>query len=374
MHRIVSRAALRVYVRRERRDCENGSAMRTAAIACEPWVTAAVLVQLLESAALPPEAAQSIRRAMADEGVTLAHLIRDALPVPLRWLAPPGSGLTAERAACIGYAAGREVRPTTFPPLSLSLISASTVAEVVRLLDYLPVVTNALHAEVTHLEPTVDIRFSPRARDPVLDAFVAFYFAAAFPRLLSLLAVRPLTLNVALAAPRPRGLPDDPCNPMPRFDAARHRLWLPASELTIECRFADHSTHRAQLAALAATRMPTDPLIEQLRELLYQRPQRVSVEAAAAALGMSVATLKRRLRAGGTAFRTLREAVSRERAIRLLGDPTVSIETVADALGYSEPANFAHAFKRWTGLAPGVFRRRLVGRAAVARAVRDAVP
>ena len=74
-------------------------------------------------------------------------------------------------------------------------------------------------------------------------------------------------------------------------------------------------------------------------------------------LGMSISTAKRRLDAEGTTFRKLREAVLRERAIVRLLDPSLPVSQIAIDLGYSDLANFSHAFKRWTGQSPVPFRR-----------------
>jgi AraC-like DNA-binding protein len=37
----------------------------------------------------------------------------------------------------------------------------------------------------------------------------------------------------------------------------------------------------------------------------------------------------------------------------------LTIEDIADSLGFSEAANFRHAFHRWTGRTPQEFRRTL---------------
>ena len=74
-------------------------------------------------------------------------------------------------------------------------------------------------------------------------------------------------------------------------------------------------------------------------------------------LGMSPRTLNRRLRAEGTWFRGILDAVRGERATALLRDPSVGIGEIAFVLGYSEPAAFHRSFKRWTGQTPLAFRR-----------------
>ena len=44
-------------------------------------------------------------------------------------------------------------------------------------------------------------------------------------------------------------------------------------------------------------------------------------------------------------------------AIKYLRDTELTIEEIADALGFSDAANFRHAFRRWTKGAPQEFRR-----------------
>lgn len=47
------------------------------------------------------------------------------------------------------------------------------------------------------------------------------------------------------------------------------------------------------------------------------------------------------------------------RAQELLRSTSMSVEQIADALGYDAPSSFFRAFKRTTGLTPGQFRQRL---------------
>lgn len=73
-------------------------------------------------------------------------------------------------------------------------------------------------------------------------------------------------------------------------------------------------------------------------------------------LAMSPSTLKRGLRHHGTTFIKLREETRLRDSLHLLGNTALPVERVAGLLGYSDPANFTRAFRRWTGCAPTCFR------------------
>ena len=76
-------------------------------------------------------------------------------------------------------------------------------------------------------------------------------------------------------------------------------------------------------------------------------------------LHVSERTLKRRLQAEGCSFQALLDEVRQRDAQRLLANPQLAIKQVADAVGYADPANFARAFGKWTGLSPKAWRDRL---------------
>ena len=84
-------------------------------------------------------------------------------------------------------------------------------------------------------------------------------------------------------------------------------------------------------------------------------------------LAMSARTLQRRLAAQGVSYRELVEDARKEAAGRHIGESVLSIAEVAYLVGYSEPAPFHRAFKRWYGMTPRVFRRRAAMRAVDAR-------
>lgn len=71
-------------------------------------------------------------------------------------------------------------------------------------------------------------------------------------------------------------------------------------------------------------------------------------------LGLSVATLRRRLALGGADFRSLRAAALNARAQNLLGGGR-GADDVAEALGFADARSFRRAFKAWNGVTPGRF-------------------
>lgn len=73
-------------------------------------------------------------------------------------------------------------------------------------------------------------------------------------------------------------------------------------------------------------------------------------------LGMSRQTLYRRLKAEGVTFEEILDAKRRQLAIRYLAIERYTVKVVAYRLGFSEPAAFSRAFKRWTGVSPSNFR------------------
>jgi AraC-like DNA-binding protein len=81
------------------------------------------------------------------------------------------------------------------------------------------------------------------------------------------------------------------------------------------------------------------------------------LELAAEVAGMSQRSFQRRLATAGLRFGRLVEEARFEAARRMLREPGVKIVEISAQLGYRDSANFTRAFRRWTGVAPQVFRR-----------------
>ncbi|MCO4772530.1 MAG: AraC family transcriptional regulator [Deltaproteobacteria bacterium] len=92
------------------------------------------------------------------------------------------------------------------------------------------------------------------------------------------------------------------------------------------------------------------------RVLLDTRVGFPSLEETARRLHVTPRTLHRRLVAEDSSFRMVLEDLRRRSAVDQLRFGDASIEEVAYILGYSDPANFRRAFRRWTGMPPSRYR------------------
>lgn len=87
-------------------------------------------------------------------------------------------------------------------------------------------------------------------------------------------------------------------------------------------------------------------------------PEAINLDNAADYFNTSSHTLRRKLKQEGFSFQEIKDTIRRDQAIYQLTRKTTSISEIADNLGFSEPAGFNRAFKKWTGLSPGAYRKQ----------------
>ena len=85
-----------------------------------------------------------------------------------------------------------------------------------------------------------------------------------------------------------------------------------------------------------------------------------SMDRVAALLGMHRRTLDRHLQRHEVSYGELLDSVLEEVASQLLRNTDLQVQHVAESLNYSSAANFATAFRRWTGSTPSQYRRSLL--------------
>ncbi|MEK9713187.1 MAG: AraC family transcriptional regulator, partial [Thalassolituus sp.] len=83
-----------------------------------------------------------------------------------------------------------------------------------------------------------------------------------------------------------------------------------------------------------------------------------TLESMAGKLGLSGATLRRRLREEGTSYQRLKDELRCMEACRLLETTELAVSDIAHATGFSETSTFHRAFSQWMEETPTSFRKR----------------
>lgn len=147
-----------------------------------------------------------------------------------------------------------------------------------------------------------------------------------------------------------------------RYGKGLHQLRFPAILLEKPLLLADETASRLareqcerELEALSS-----QPLVTRVRALLGEDMSTMpDLETVAGRCCMSARSLKRKLAEQGVSFSELVADLRHDEAVLLLAEGRLSIEQIAERLGYRDPANFTRAFKVWTGATPRQYRDRV---------------
>jgi AraC-like DNA-binding protein len=98
---------------------------------------------------------------------------------------------------------------------------------------------------------------------------------------------------------------------------------------------------------------------QEVRQILIRTMPsgRSSQDTVARRLHRSRSTLQRQLVSEGTSYRQILESTRQSLAEKYLRSNDFSQAEIAFMLGFTDQSNFARAFKRWTGMSPGEFRK-----------------
>lgn len=95
-------------------------------------------------------------------------------------------------------------------------------------------------------------------------------------------------------------------------------------------------------------------VVDQVRHFVATRA--LTLQQIAPLLGMSIATLQRRLREAGTSFRNVSREVRCEKLMSLLATD-IDLDDVAEELGLSERRSLWRTCQEWLGVSPSEYRR-----------------
>jgi methylphosphotriester-DNA--protein-cysteine methyltransferase len=97
---------------------------------------------------------------------------------------------------------------------------------------------------------------------------------------------------------------------------------------------------------------------DQIRTLLQQQDDALTMCEVASRLGMTSRTLVRRLAVDGLVYQDVKDQVRLDKAAHLLRRTRMSVEAVAEATGFRSVRRFRDFFARHPGQSPSLSRRR----------------
>jgi len=179
----------------------------------------------------------------------------------------------------------------------------------------------------------------------------------------------PSELRFEHAAPPYRAELERAVGTVVRFEQSHTALVFPAAALDLPMAHADAGLHATlcryadQLLAQLSTHKP---VAHRVRSLLRERivegeHAQATLPSVASALRTSARSLRRKLEHEGTSHSDLVDDVRRELAIGFLAQAELDLSQIAFRLGFAYSPAFHRAFRRWYGMGPSDYRRRMGG-------------
>ena len=145
------------------------------------------------------------------------------------------------------------------------------------------------------------------------------------------------------------------------FDSEHSELFLPTRVLETAVKTAnisDHVIFHQQCEEMLLGLDRAEKTTTNVRQLLIQSAgDFLTIEQVAERLHISQRTLRRRLEAESTNFRSTLDEIRDLLAKEYLAKTELTVAEIAHLLEYSETVNFRRAFVRWNGITPNTYRQ-----------------
>ena len=142
-----------------------------------------------------------------------------------------------------------------------------------------------------------------------------------------------------------------------QFDQPYNWIRMPSSIFRTQQKHGNrwaHKLYRVQAYELMRKFYPdSGDVVARVKQIMMgYDAQYPSVPEVAKMFGVSERTIRRKLDDANTSYRELIDEHKKNRALDMLSSSVISVNQLAESLGYAESASFLRAFKRWTGTTP----------------------
>ena len=315
----------------------------------------------------------------ASQGLDVAALFEEA-GIDAQALEAPGARVATEKLSrlweiavarsgnpAISLAQHHRPRPKSFDVVGYTMMSCANLRDALeRLARYLRILSDALTLARSEGGGVYRLTFElsggrrevPRQRvEYILVTLVNFC------RWIAGREVNPKAVGVPYAAPKDAAPWRDAFRCPVTFDAAICSLAFSTEEMSLPLPTSNPTLAELhdRFAGEYLEHFDRDHTTYRVRELIVRRlpdgePRRDCI---ARQLGMSERTLQRRLEDEGSSFALVVDDTRRELAEQYLSRLKLSLGEAAYLCGFSDQSSFFRACKRWFGVPPGQYRRRL---------------
>ena len=112
---------------------------------------------------------------------------------------------------------------------------------------------------------------------------------------------------------------------------------------------------RFTLRKMTGNETYTEKVIKIINNIKFS--ENLKIEHVAQKIPVNVRTLQMKLKEENSSFQQIVDEMRKQIAVTHLKNKAASIKEISYFLGFSEPAAFQRAFKKWTGKTPGEFRK-----------------
>lgn len=266
---------------------------------------------------------------------------------------------------CIGLNVAKQIHPTSLHALGFAWWSSSTLCDALqRLVRFYRIVTDVQKLELEEHPGHYCLRLIQVSHfSGVIDQAYDAFFAALLIMCQAIRGehYRPLRMNMTRSAPVCAdkmqawfGLPL-------HFSSEHNEVWFDKASIyeTLPTGNAELAREHDQIMMRYLADLDKKDIVMQVKTRLIERLPAGNIyeNDIANLLHMSRRTLQRKLSDKNKNFTALLDETRRQLAIEYVRDANTSLSEATFLLGYSEPANFTRAFKRWTGQTPSDFRK-----------------
>lgn len=147
-----------------------------------------------------------------------------------------------------------------------------------------------------------------------------------------------------------------------RFNAESNQVFIPKAVLEQSILFAngDSANEYERLCQDQLQQLNSDQaILQKTKRIIREIPfNELSIERISDRLHMSPRSLRRHLQAQDVSYKTLLENERKRIALKRIQLQDISIEKLAEHLGYQNASSFSRAFKRWFGVAPHHYKQK----------------